>query len=103
MEETKKQKQRGGARKGAGRKPRFPGGTEMIRITSLLKAEVIAFIDVFCECASDLGRARKSRSDEATRRKLVEDLKKMIVYERNRLAEKAKGFDNRRQQELFDI
>lgn len=103
MEETKKQKQRGGARKGAGRKPRFPGGTEMIRIPSLLKAEVIAFIDVFCECASDLGRARKSRSDEATRRKLVEDLKKMIVYERNRLAEKAKEFDNRRQQELFFI
>lgn len=103
MEETKKQKQRGGARKGAGRKPRFPGGTEMIRIPILMKAEVIAFIDVFCECASDLGRARKSRSDEATRRKLVEDMKKMIVYERNRLAEKAKEFDNRRQQELFDI
>ena len=51
----------------------------MIRVPRLMKAEVIAFIDVFCECASDLERSRKSRSDEATRRKLVEDMKKMIV------------------------
>lgn len=101
MEETGK-KQRGGARKGAGRKPRFPGGTEMIRIPSLMKAEVIAFIDVFGECAFE-GRVPKSRSDEATRKKLVEDMKKMIVYERNRLEEKAKEFDNRRQKKLFDI
>ena len=103
MEETEKQKQRGGARKGAGRKPRFPGGSMMIRVPRLMKAEVIAFIDVFCECASDLERSRKSRSDEATRKKLVEDMKKMIVYERNRLEEKAKEFDNRRQKKLFDI
>lgn len=75
----------------------------MIRVPRLMKAEVIAFIDVFCECASDLERFRKSRSDEATRKKLVEDMKKMIVYERNRLEERAKEFDNRRQQELFDI
>ena len=47
MEETEKQKQRGGARPGSGRKPRFPGGSEMIRIPSLMKAKVIAFIDVF--------------------------------------------------------
>ena len=101
MEETGKQKQRGGARKGAGRKPRFPGGTEMIRIPRLMKEEVIAFIDVFCECASDLGRARKSRSDEPTRKKLIEDLKGMITFERNRLDKKAKSFEDRRQQSLF--
>ena len=74
----------------------------MIRVPRLMKAEVIAFIDVFGECAFE-GRVPKSRSDEATRKKLVEDMKKMIVYERNRLEEKAKEFDNRRQQELFDI
>lgn len=102
MEETGKQNQRGGARKGSGRKPRFPGGTEMIRIPSWLKSEIIAFIDLFGESALE-GIAPKSRSDEATRRKLIEDMKKMIAYERNRLEKRAKDFDERRQQTLFDI
>ena len=95
MEERKMQKQRGGARPGSGRKPLFPGGSEMIRIPSLMKAEVIAFIDVFGECA--LGTGSKSRSDEATRKKLVEDMKKMITYERKRLEGKAREFDNNKQ------
>lgn len=74
----------------------------MIRIPSWLKSEVIAFIDMFGECALE-GSAPKSRSDEATRRKLVEDMKKMIAYERNRIEKRAKDFDERRQQTLFDI
>lgn len=67
----------------------------MIRIPSLMKAEVIAFIDVFGECA--LGTGSKSRSDEATRKKLVEDMKKMIAYERKRIEGKAREFDNNKQ------
>lgn len=67
----------------------------MIRIPSLMKAEVIAFIDVFGECALEI--ASKSRSDEATRKKLVEDMKKMIAYERKRLEGKVREFDNNKQ------
>lgn len=100
MDKTEKQKQRGGSRPGSGRKARFPGGSEMIRIPSWLKSEVIAFIDLFGECALD--RAPLSRSDEQTRKKLIEDMKKMIIYERNRLDKKAKEFDDRRQKSLFD-
>ena len=102
MEETGKQKQRGGARKGAGRKPRFPGGTEMIRIPRALKPKVIAFLDLYGEYVLE-EKAPESRSDEPTRKKLIEDLKGMITFERNRLDMKAKSFEDRRQQTLFDI
>ena len=100
MEETGKQKQRGGARKGAGRKPRFPGGTEMIRIPRELKPKVIAFLDLYGEYVLG-GKAPAGRSDEPTRKKLIEDLKGMITFERNRLDKKAKSFEDRRQQSLF--
>lgn len=100
MEETGKQKQRGGARPGSGRKARFPGGTEMIRIPRALKPKVIAFLDLYGEYVLE-EKAPESRSDEPTRKKLIEDLKGMIIFERNRLDKKAKSFDDRRQQSLF--
>ena len=100
MDKTEKQKQRGGARKGSGRKPRFPGGTEMIRIPRELKPKVIAFLDLYGEYVLE-EKAPESRSDEPTRKKLIEDLKGMIIFERNRLDKKAKSFDDRRQQSLF--
>lgn len=100
MEEAGKQKQRGGARKGSGRKPRYPGGSEMVRIPCALKPKVIAFLDLYSEYILE-GKAPKSRSDEPTRKKLIEDLKGMITFERNRLIQRAKSFDDRRQQSLF--
>lgn len=71
----------------------------MIRIPSLMKAKVIAFIDVFGEYAFE-GRVPKSRSDEATRRKLVEDMKGMIEHEKDRLKSKVEEFDRKRQKSL---
>lgn len=100
MEETGKQKRRGGARPGSGRKPRYPGGSVMIRIPRELKPKVIAFLDLYGEYVLE-EKAPESRSDEPTRKKLIEDLKGMIIFERNRLTEKAKSFEDRRQQSLF--
>ena len=100
MEETGKQKQRGGAREGSGRKPRFPGGSVMVRIPSSLKPKVIAFLDLYGEYVLE-GKAPAGRSDEPTRKKLIEDLKGMIEYEKNRLIQRAKSFEDRRQQSLF--
>lgn len=73
----------------------------MIRIPCALKPKVIAFLDLYSEYVLE-GKAPKSRSDEPTRKKLVEDMRGMIAFERNRLDRKAKDFDERRQQTLFD-
>lgn len=99
MEEAKKHKQRGGARPKAGRKARFPGGSEMVRIPRELKDKVIAFLDLYGEYVLE-SKAPQSRSDEQTRRKLIEDMKGMIEYEKNRLKMRADEFDRKRQTSL---
>ena len=73
----------------------------MIRVPRLMKAEVIAFLDLYGEYVLE-EKAPESRSDEPTRKKLIEDLKGMITFERNRLDKKALDFDKRRQKTLFE-
>lgn len=101
MDNKQAAEKRGGARPGAGRKPRYPGGSEMVRIPCALKPKVIAFLDLYSEYILE-GEAPASRSDEPTRKKLIEDLKGMITFERNRLTQRAKSFEDRRQTNLFN-
>ena len=91
---------RGGFRPGSGRKSRFPGGSAIIRVPNQLKDKIIALLDLYGECM--LGsQALESRADETTRKMLVEDMKTMIEFEKNRQEERMKTIDDRRQQNLF--
>ena len=46
-------------------------------------------------------QALESRADETTRKMLVEDMKTMIEFEKNRQEERMKTIEDRRQQNLF--
>ena len=72
----------------------------IIRVPNQLKDKIIALLDLYGECI--LGsQALESRADETTRKMLVEDMKTMIEFEKNRQEERMKTIEDRRQQNLF--
>ena len=80
------------------RRCQIPGGSVSVKVPSLLEDKVMVFLELYEDMA--LGHYSSLSGCEAERRQLVDDFKRMMEFEKERLDHR-REIEDQRQQSLF--
>ena len=95
---------RGGKREGAGRKPLSGYGTVVMRVPSCLKKYILSMIDIYVDWMNndEMKKYIKERTTVGERLQAINIIERLVQHERERVAERTRNDDDKRQMHLFD-
>ena len=95
---------RGGKREGAGRKPLSGYGTVVMRVPSCLKKYILSMIDIYVDWMNndEMKKYIKERTTVGERLQAINIIERLVQHERERIAERPRNDDDKRQMHLFD-